>query len=217
MTVRSPELDVSTKQRVIDAAGRTFAAKGFEQATVREICKAAAANIASVNYYFRDKAGLYAEAVRQAHEWRIAKAAMPDWPNEAPAESKLYDFITTQLTRVLLCGPEHWQTQLIMREAMSPTPHCGVLAAEGIRPQFEMLKSILQELAGGVLADDVLHRLVFSVVGQWLFYRIGEHIIPTLLRQPFDPRHHVPTLARHITCVAIAAAKSAAAENGGAA
>jgi AcrR family transcriptional regulator len=44
-----------TATRVLNAAGLIFAEKGFKDATVREICSAAGVNLASVNYYFRDK------------------------------------------------------------------------------------------------------------------------------------------------------------------
>ena len=44
-----------TASRLLNAAGPIFAEKGYQNATVREICAAAGVNLASVNYYFRDK------------------------------------------------------------------------------------------------------------------------------------------------------------------
>src|SRR5580658_9085542 len=61
-----------TRQRLLDAAGRAFAEFGFRDATVRDICKRASANVAAVNYHFGDKERLYAAAidywVRQSYE-----------------------------------------------------------------------------------------------------------------------------------------------------
>src|SRR5438552_12326711 len=55
-----------TQTRLLEVAGQVFAEKGFDGATVREICQRADANIAAVNYYFRDKEKLYIEAVKSA-------------------------------------------------------------------------------------------------------------------------------------------------------
>ena len=52
-----------TRQRLIESATRLFAERGFAKVTVREICKAARANVAAVNYHFGGKNGLYQEIV----------------------------------------------------------------------------------------------------------------------------------------------------------
>ena len=50
---QSPSVD--PRLRILAAAGNEFAAGGYESATVRDICAAAAVNVAAVNYYFGDK------------------------------------------------------------------------------------------------------------------------------------------------------------------
>ena len=59
------------RDRILLAAGREFAEKGYEAATVRDICLAAGVNLAAVNYYFGDKKRLYTESVKHAHEERV--------------------------------------------------------------------------------------------------------------------------------------------------
>ncbi len=46
---------VETRLRILDAAEWLFAAEGFATVTLRRITKAAGANIAAVNYYFKSK------------------------------------------------------------------------------------------------------------------------------------------------------------------
>jgi hypothetical protein len=47
------------RNRLLDAALALFAEKGFAKTSTREIALAAQVNIASISYYFGDKAGLY--------------------------------------------------------------------------------------------------------------------------------------------------------------
>src|SRR5215218_2091287 len=55
-----------TRQRLVGSAAKLFADRGFENVTVREICKASNANVAAINYHFGDKAGLYHAVVTLA-------------------------------------------------------------------------------------------------------------------------------------------------------
>lgn len=59
----------TTKENIMAVAMRLFAEKGLKLVTVREICKAADVNVALVNYYFRNKSGLYQSCLeRLFHE-----------------------------------------------------------------------------------------------------------------------------------------------------
>lgn len=58
--------DVSTRERIIDAAEVLFAERGFELVSLRDITSRAEANVASVNYHFGSKENLIA-AVTERH------------------------------------------------------------------------------------------------------------------------------------------------------
>ena len=60
--------DRETRERVLKAAAQLFADRGFKKVTVRDICRAARANVAAVNYHFGDKGGLYREVLQLAIE-----------------------------------------------------------------------------------------------------------------------------------------------------
>src|SRR4051812_24113332 len=53
---------VQSRERLLLSAMRLFAEQGFARTSTREIALAAGTNIASISYYFGDKAGLYRAA-----------------------------------------------------------------------------------------------------------------------------------------------------------
>jgi AcrR family transcriptional regulator len=206
----------NTRERIIDAAGEIFAQRGFDATTVRDICQAAGANVAAVNYYFGDKQRLYIEAVVRAHRWRMERARLPEWSANALPESKLTDFITTFLRRVLTGPDDTWHTRLIMREISHPTEACAELVQSSIRPQFEILIGILRELLPDDIAEDELHRTAFSIVGQCLFYHFADPVVRNLLDANEYESLGVETLGRHIATFSLAALKDCAPRKGAA-
>ena len=74
MTVEhTQDQPVKTRQRLLVTASRIFAEKGYQDATVAEICERAETNIAAVNYHFRDKENLYLEAWRYAFQQDLVR------------------------------------------------------------------------------------------------------------------------------------------------
>lgn len=61
MTPSAADPTPGTRERLLDAAERLFAERGFGGTSVREITDAAGANLGAINYHFRSKDGLYAE------------------------------------------------------------------------------------------------------------------------------------------------------------
>jgi AcrR family transcriptional regulator len=192
--------DLDTKRdRIVDAAGELFAERGFDGTTVRDICQAADANVAAVNYYFGDKQRLYIEAVVRAHRWRMERVKMPDWPVRTTPEQKLADFIKTFIRRVRSGPGDTWHTRLIMREIGNPSAACTELVQSSIRPQFEILLSILGELLPDETDAEKLRLVAFSIVGQCLFYHFADPVIRNLLGADEYAALEIDKLADHIT------------------
>jgi AcrR family transcriptional regulator len=188
----------ATPQRIIEAAGEVFAQKGFEAATVREICKLAGANLAAINYHFGDKRRLYIEAVKRAHKSRELQFPLPAWAPNTPPTQKLADFILTLLKRMTSPTNTQWEGELMSREIARPSEACEELARESIRPHFAVLIAILVELMPD--ADEVKRHLTgFSIVGQCLHYKIAEPITRQLVSAEEYDTYRPELLAEHIT------------------
>lgn len=189
--------DVRT--RIMQAAGPVFADKGFQSATVREICQAADVNLAAINYYFGDKERLYIETVKCAQRLVAERVPMPTWAEGTTAEERLAEYIETLLSRMLDNHQMPWQSRLMMREILDPSTACQELAEEYFRPQFTLLLSIVRELAGPAVPQHELEKFAFSVVGQCVYYRVGRPIFECLISEEERDQHYsTRQIAAHI-------------------
>ena len=194
------------RERILSAAGREFAERGYEAATVRDICLAAAVNGAAVNYYFGDKRRLYIESVKHAHEQRAGQVPLPAWAEGTLPERKLHDFISNFLERMLGFGQPPWQVRLMMREVLQPTEACRELVEDYVRPRFELLVSILDELVEGRLPPTGLRQLALSIIGQCFLYRVAGDVVGMLVPREEIASHHTSgPLADHVTRYVLAA------------
>ena len=195
-----------TAERILEAAGPIFAEKGFQRATVREICQAAEVNLAAVNYYFRDKERLYIESVKQAHANRIRRQPLPDWTAETPPEQKLRDFIGILFARMLAADDAPWQMRLILREVLQPSGACREIAEENIRPQFEVLLAILSEMLPEDTPAHRLRQIAFSVIGQCLHYHLAGEVSRMLTPpEEYQAYYSQSQLTEHVVQFTLAA------------
>jgi AcrR family transcriptional regulator len=201
--VQRQEARDETRQRVLEAAGEVFAQKGFDGATVREICTRAGANIAAVNYYFRDKERLYIEAVKQTVCAPAGKR--PTWPVGTPAADKLRDFIHHMVGGLLDESRPAWHTPLMMRELAQPTSACAEVVRDYIQPMSEILSGILAELLPARTSRLQRFQVAFSIVGQCLYYCQNRPIARLLLGEADFARLDTATVAEHITRFTLAA------------
>src|SRR5262249_5846334 len=196
---------LETRERLLEAAGEVFAKHGFRDATIREICQRAKANIAAVHYHFGDKEELYAAVFSYARS--CAVAGFDNVPATAPAEERLRIFVRAVLTRFFDEGRPAWLSKLVAQEMIDPTKALDSLVNEQIRPNSERLKSIVRELIGVPMDEQELWRCTFSVAAQWLFYfhcgQVAHRLNPD---QRFGPAD-IERLADHITKFSIAALK----------
>jgi TetR/AcrR family transcriptional regulator, regulator of cefoperazone and chloramphenicol sensitivity len=192
-----------TEYRLLQAAGELFAEKGFDGTSVREICqRAGAANVAAVNYYFRDKERLYIEAVKSACSRQDESFPFPDWPAGTTPQQKLRDFIRVLTDRMFGNSPP-WARRLFLRELSHPTAACTEFVQKIIRPNSELLGRILSELLPKVPARK--RRLIaFSIVGQCFFHRFAQPIVAQLVGEEEASNYSSALLAEHIADFSLA-------------
>lgn len=171
-----------TRQRLLEAAGEVFADKGFRDATVREICTRAGANIASINYYFGGKDRLYAEVLRYVDSQATQRhpPSPPSTIADVP-EARLSWFVVHFVARIFDSDRPSWHERLMTREFIEPTFALDELADRAIRDRARIIQNIVREILGPGATDQDVQRGAASVVGQCLFYWHARHILPHIM------------------------------------
>lgn len=195
-------------RRIIEAAGGVFAELGYEGATVRLITERAGVNVAAINYYFRDKAGLYEQVVAACHCSSQEAADACPWPGAAPAEERLKFFIERMVRLSLTPERPKWHRVVMAREMISPTPALDRMVSENIRPERDQLLEALREMTGGRYSERELHLLGFSIVGQCLFYLQNGPLIDRLCPPLCSEPPQVGELVAHIQRFSLAAVRA---------
>jgi TetR/AcrR family transcriptional regulator, regulator of cefoperazone and chloramphenicol sensitivity len=180
--------DKETRQRLLDAAGRLFADRGFDDVSIREICKEAGANLAAVNYYFRDKAGLYRELLEHMVDvaWRGDRERLEEALSGKPPEEKLSLYIRKFIGDLLRDPDEQTMVlqRLLGREMADPSPEFEVVVQKGMRPNFLLLCGIVSEVASLPLNDLRVINCAHSTLGQCLIYgsakKLSKYFTPGL-------------------------------------
>jgi AcrR family transcriptional regulator len=195
----------TTKQRLIDAAGAIFAEKGYEAASIREICQLADANIAAVNYHFAGKRALYVAAVRHAQCCRQEDVPFPEFPPDLAPADQLRALIGVMFERMLSPHRPQWHLELMLRELARPTEACVAVVDDYIRPMSDTLRAILNQLLPADLTEEQRWMIGFSTVAQVLFYYTHQPIIRVLMQSRDGEALPLDQLADHVTQFTLAA------------
>lgn len=202
------DLHDETRRQLLEAAGEVFAAAGFRQATVREICRRARANIAAVNYHFGDKETLYAEVLRYAQQKAFEKfPLLPGVAAATPPSAKLHVFIRSFLLRISDQGSTAWFGKMMLREMIEPTGALDALLEERMRPMADQLRGIVAEILSCPPDDKRARLCSLSVVSQCVFYHHCRRVVARLFPEQQLDATTVETLADHITRFSLAAMK----------
>lgn len=202
-----------TRRRLMEAALKVFAEKGFDGAGIREIADQAKANSAMVQYHFGGKEGLYKEALRFAFEQSGHKIQnLPAHPNLQDPQARrramenLRLFIRDFLENIFLChGTGHYLPVAVERAAMTvwgremqePRPHMEAFILETIGPIVDYLSGCLAVLRPD-LDEESRYRMGISIQAQILFLHKNMEMI-RLTRGAAYAAKDIDSLTDHLT------------------
>lgn len=184
---RAPRSDgVEARARLLHAAVRLFAEKGFSNTSTRELATAGGVNIAAISYYFGDKAGLYRAAYTEPMgDCDIIATIDVKFESLEQGLRMMMSHIAEPLKQgelVQLC------TRLHFREMLEPTGLWQEEINTDIRQGQEALSKLLSSHLGLEQPDDDVHRLAHSIVALPVYLFMGRDILlalhPYLIETP---------------------------------
>ena len=198
------------RQRVLESACVVFAEKGFHDATVQEICERAEANIAAVNYHFRDKESLYGEVWRHAYEVAEREHGFPTGvSSDRSMEEQLHAIVLSRARCIFDDGLAGCFPRLLLRELLKPSPALEEIVMEALHPAMQTIHDIVAVLLGPGADSFCVHGCTMSIIAQFAHINFSRPLRAVFDRvhEADEPGHEHPTpeqIARHITDFSLA-------------
>jgi AcrR family transcriptional regulator len=191
-----------TRDRILLAAQRLFADKGFDATSVRDITTEADCNVASVNYHFGGKDKLYLETFRSMltvlRDRRLE--LMAELMEREPSPT-LEEFVETFAVIMIepLVGDSRGRMflNLVSREMIAPRLPDGVLVSEFFEPMMERSTAALLEV-GPRLEPMSARMCVMSLVGQLLHALKAHHVLAQTGWSDVLPTEHSDQMAHFV-------------------
>lgn len=200
-----------TRDRLLEAAAEVFVEKGYRQATVRDICDRAGANIAAVNYYFGDKYSLYRELLLTYPQQSFEQHPVDSWKREGMTPDELlFAFVHDFLSRLLRPEKPAWHSILMVREMSDATDALDEMIQAFIRPQIESLGRVITAVAGRPLEPEMMQRCIESVIPQIVFHVMGQAVIKRLQPGRVYDADELRKMAEHIAMFSAAGIRAVA-------
>jgi AcrR family transcriptional regulator len=191
---------------VLAAATELFASRGFHGTSMRDIAARAGANVAAGHYHYGSKRALYLEVLReQFAQVRTSLDRHGASPSaralDRASRSELVALLEARVRAmfdILVGPPPQPHGALLLREMSDPTDALPIIVEEFIRPQEHQMEAIVARLMPRA-SRATIQRVVFSIVGQILFYRYNQPLLLELLGLEAYPPGFTRRAIRHVT------------------
>ncbi len=193
---QNAEQGVDSTERIIQAAGELFAAKGYHGVTTREIAAAVGLNVSTVNYHVGGKHELYREVFRRLHArehehvTRLVASVTEDVLCDGAKLRELLFLLVDSTVDVLVKRPEI--ARLWVRRWLESPVDFEEFAAQFSVPLFLAIRDLLERAQGaGTIRTEGLNLRMFLMSFTWMLYGYftrGAIDWESVQADPFDAR-----------------------------
>jgi len=198
-----------TRERILESAAEVFAEKGFEKATIREIVTRAHANQNAVNYYFHDKHSLYVAVFEHAHRAHAEQdRAEFEQMQTLPPDERLRAAVRGMLLSGVMKQHAPWHARLMVREMTEPTGVLDAVVDRLMRPRFNMLVSLVRDLAPPGTSELRVKLGAEAIVAQCLHLTHAKVIVSQLIPELSFTPEGIEAMVKHIAAFSLAALRN---------
>ena len=202
--------DEHPRNKLVLAALKLFAEKGFGGASTRDIAEAAGANVSAIRYYFGDKAGLYRAAFTEPLN-EMPQQGCADIDLSLPLSDALQHFFADFLAPLKRGEAVRLVMKMHFREMIEPTGAWDEAIEAEIKPQHAAVVRLLQRHFDLVAVDLDAQRLAFAIVGMAVQYYVGLDVVAAIAPAVLADADAIDTLALRLAGYAVAMIEAEAA------
>lgn len=190
----------ATRAHILATAGQLFAERGLANVTSKEICTLAGTNMASINYHFGSRDGLYEAVLIAAHAQLLDLDAMAGVAHgEGDARTK-FRAIFGGLIGHVLERDAGWALRVIVRELLAPSPSAHVMARKAVLPKAKLMMGVLAELLDVPPQHPAVPRALAFVMTQ----AMGLLLVPKDIGLPFSLQRDAAALQQDLLSYVLA-------------
>lgn len=175
-----------TRTRILEAAGELFATTGYAETPNKAIAAQAQVDLASINYHFGNRSGLYQAVLAQAHGQLFNMAELQQLVGSELSPASKLRAVIEQLINYATREPQAWQLRVLAREILAPTSHLQVLVQDEALPKMTLLRRMLSEITEIPGEDPALTRCLLCVIAPCLMLLVGGRTFPGPLQEIFQ-------------------------------
>jgi AcrR family transcriptional regulator len=213
---RRKTIDPQVPGRIVKAAQKLFAARGYSGAAIRDIARAAGVNGAMIHYYFGSKEGLYHSIIETAATDIRAKLLNAISSGQS-IDERLSEFVRAYATYIF-SHPD--LARILHRELLAGGPHLKEMASTFLTNYTLARESMRHGVRRKELRSIDVDLAPISLIGMILIFQIAQPLISVVQGRARYDEDFVNRVADHTVSLFLDGARRrqppAPAENQGA-
>ncbi|HBM17443.1 MAG TPA: hypothetical protein DD381_14035 [Lentisphaeria bacterium] len=194
-----------TKRKILTAAAHEFALNGYNGATIRDICRRAGVNLASINYHFKSKESLY----KEMFEFLFCETEKENVFDKESYESfsewryVLRKWVENIILDIIQKNPlSEAKWKIFGWEIQDPSSIFPSICETFLKPRLSILASHFRKVLPDDTSEDDIYIRVFSVISICVFYFRDREIIKTVFPGRNFVSEQIEKIIKNITDVA---------------